>query len=156
MKHEVEDALTRARTHLRRATLESLEAAQALLEAAGQASGLDQGDAGALSAEISRGLERLLDEIHTGDRFELPQSLAGPLNEALGREIERWEARSKQDPDARPVLRAFLALREILWEFGLGSGGAKDPAAKAEPDTKTGSTRAAHKQSRVQRFDVEG
>ncbi len=156
MTQQADDALTRARMHLRRATLEGLEAAHALLEAAGQATGLDRTDAGALSAEIARGLERLLGEIRDGGRFELPPSLATPLDEALSREIERWEARSKQDPDARPVLRAFLGLRELLWEFGLGPAGAKSAPKKDRADPKSSPDPPERGRSRVQRFDVEG
>ena len=67
-------------------------------------------------------------------------------------EIERWEARSARDPDARAVLRAFLGLRELLWELGLRSD------AKAEPESgnrRDSPPRPARKARRVQRFDVE-
>ncbi len=37
----------------------------------------------------------------------------------LDDEIGRWETRGRDDPEARAVLRAFLGVREILWEFGL-------------------------------------
>ena len=49
------------------------------------------------------------------------------LADGLDSEIERWEARSREDAEARSVLRAFLAVREVLWELGTRF----DPAEEA-------------------------
>ena len=149
------EPLARARAHLRQATLEGLQAIQALLDAAGQASGLTGAEAGDLAGEISAVLERLLAGLRADGRFEMPRAVAEPLEMALAREIERWEKRSKTDPDARPVLRAFLGLRELLWELGLRPPGAASPASKdPHPSAETMSD-IGRERSRVQRFDIE-
>ena len=150
------DALARARKHLQRATLEGLQAVQALLDAAGRASGLSGAEAGQLAGEISSVLERLLAGLRANGRFELPRAVAEPIETALAREIERWEARSKSDPDARPVLRAFLGLRELLWEFGLRPGGDAPANASVEKSAPPAPSPPSRDRTRVQRFDVEG
>ena len=64
------------------------------------------------------------------------------------------------DAEARAVLRAFLGVREILWEFGVRNA---RPNNKGETETKApkpdGSgkpRRSAKKRPRVQRVRVEG
>jgi len=149
------DALARARKHLRQATLEGLQAVQALLDAAGQASGLSGAEAGDLAGEISAVLERLLAGLRADGRFELPRAIAEPLEAALAREIERWETRSKTDADARPVLRAFLGLRELLWEFGLRPPD-PEPSTSPRPDPADAKhPESSHSRGRVQRFNIE-
>ena len=44
--------------------------------------------------------------------------LLGALFEAIEVEIRRWEARADDDPEARAVLRAWIGLRELLFELG--------------------------------------
>ena len=163
MTQEFDEAIGRARGHLRRATLEGLEAATALLQAASSVSGSNP-TAGGLSADLLSGIDRVLRELRSEGRFAFPESVTGPVEEALAREIKRWEQRSKSDPDARPVLRAFLGLRELLWELGMrsdepatkrpaSSPRSADTASNGKPAPERGTPRASRR--RVQRFDVE-
>ena len=163
MTQEFDEAVGRAREHLRRATLEGLEAATALLEAASLVSGTGPATEG-LSADLLRGIERVLQGLRSEGRFAFPEAVTGPLEEALAREIARWEIRSKSDPAARPVLRAFLGLRELLWELGMRTAhaapeqpGSTDSAKDAPPADGPTKTRkvARPPKRRVQRFDVE-
>lgn len=119
MNPEVEDGLERAREHLGRAALETLLAARALMDATFAASGLDRSAPDSLAAEIERGLDGWIEALREGRSIELPAALVDPLVRALGAEIERFEKHSATDSTARPVLRALLALREILWELGV-------------------------------------
>ena len=106
-------------------------------------------------ARILEGLRAEFDEsATTGEAAALLRSIA----EALDAEIARWETRSESDPEARAVWRAFLGLRELLWEFGIrresdedGSGATSKPAARK----KGRSTSTRRKQPRVQRVTVE-
>ncbi len=123
-----EEALRRARIHLQNALAEALLAARALLDAASL--GTTRQPAGAHSA-----LAPLIALLEDGSRrlaSERPD-LAGPLVEAildaLDLEIRRWEGRARDDAEARAVLRAFMGVREILWEFGL--------RRPAEPESRT-------------------
>lgn len=148
MSDDVDQAIARARAHVGNAARESVAAIAAILEAGGRASGLDPEQTEQLAAEVARRFEAQVGRLRDGALF--PASLAKPLEEALAREIERWEALSERDPDARAVLRAFLGLRELLFELGL------------ERDPKPPEPEPAHRRSsrppgrrRVQRFDVE-
>jgi hypothetical protein len=102
---------------------------------------------------VQRGLEELIAEIRENGSFVLPAVFAEPLAEALELEIKRWELRSSTDADARVVLRAFLGLRELLWELGMRPGtsstsdGAGSNSIRHEP--------AHTKRDRVQRFNIE-
>lgn len=144
MSDDVDEALARARRHLTRASLEASEAVGAILEATGRASGLDPAQTEALAQSVARHFEAQLDRLRAGQL--LPSALVTPLEEALAREIERWEARSQRDPNARAVLRAFLGLRELLWELGLRREDEDAGQEEAPPPPK---------RPRVQRFDVE-
>lgn len=142
----VQQALARARLHGRAAAAEALAALRALLDAAALA-------AGGSEAEASRVLgpaARLLDEL--GERLSseagLPSSLLAAVAEALDVEIGRWEQRARDDADARAVLRAFLGLRELLWEFGV--------RARGEPGGEARGSRPRPGRGRVQRVRVEG
>lgn len=163
MTQEFDEAVGRAREHLRRATLEGLEAATALLEAASSVSGTGPATEG-ISADLLRGIERILHGLRSNGRFAFPEAVTGPLEEALAREIARWEIRSKSDQAARPVLRAFLGLRELLWELGMRT----TRTASSQTDSTASSTNAPSgdgpaknseeappRKRRVQRFDVE-
>ena len=163
MTQEFDEAVGRAREHLRRATLEGLEAATALLEAASSVSGTGPATEG-ISADLIRGIERILHGLRSNGRFAFPEAVTGPLEEALAREIARWEIRSKSDQAARPVLRAFLGLRELLWELGMRT----TQTASSQTDSTASSTNAPSgdgpaknseeappRKRRVQRFDVE-
>ena len=148
MSDEFDQAIARARVHVGNAARESVAAIAAILEAGGRASGLDPEQTERLAAEVARRFEAQVGRLREGAIF--PSGLAKPLEEALAREIERWEQRSERDPDARAVLRAFLGLRELLWELGLR---ADSPGAPEEPTAQR--PKPAQRGRRVQRFDVE-
>jgi len=155
-------ALERAGTHARRAWGEALAAARAILDAA------SLGWSGRPSDAHSslRGLAELLDEqsarFATGEGA-VPASVMNAILEALDQEIERWERQAGEDPDARAVLRTFLGLREILWEFGLrrdspsrGSGSTSRPRSKPARKNPGELEDKARPPRRVQRVDVQG
>ena len=148
MSDDVDQAIARARVHVGNAARESVAAIAAILEAGGRASGLDPEQTERLAAEVARRFEAQVGRLRDGALF--PASLAKPMEAALAREIERWEKRSQRDPDARAVLRAFLGLRELLWELGL----ARAPSAHDEAPDHPPPDRTAQR-PRVQRFSVE-
>lgn len=140
----VEEALARAARHARAALGESLAAARALLDAASlAATGLPSDDQRML-ASAARTLDALADQLRGADSGA---PLLTAALEALDDEIERWEVRSREDPEARPVLRAFLGMREILWELGVRP---QDPS----PPHRSGA-RGEERAPRVQRVPVE-
>jgi len=150
MTREVDEALERARAHLLRATLEGIEAARALLEAAVRSSGLTEASEDSITENLQRTLENLRTALRENASFVFPRRFAEPLAEALEVEIKRWERRSQIDEDARPVLRAFLGLRELLWDLGMRREGAPTTTPSTpEPESKT------QRRARVQRFEVE-
>ena len=144
------EALGRARDHARTAAAESVAALRALLDAAA----LGVSSVPAEQHHLLSTLARMLDDL--SDRFASTNTdVSASILAALDAEIARWEARSQDDPDSRAVLRAFLGLREILWEFGIRSSG---PAA---PTPSEGSPAARQrskpqKKPRVQRVEVQG
>lgn len=148
-----EEALQRARVHLQRATLEGLEAARALLQAAVHTSGLANPSGDSRVGSLQRSLEDLIAALRENASFMLPAAFAEPLTAALEAEIKRWERRSQADPDARPVLRAFLGLRELLWELGMRHE--RQPASEGSPSNSDGHGPTAQRRDRVQRFDIE-
>src|SRR5262249_5399647 len=86
----------------------------------------------------------------------LADGLAAEIADALEQEITRWEQRAKIDDDARPVLRAFLGLREVVWELG-----GRAPRARAARAREAGARRGreagrAPGPRRVQRVAVQG
>lgn len=149
-----EEALRRAGDHARRAAAEALAAFRALL------------DAGALAATGSAsdqlrglgGLSSRIDELAAALREGASaDGLVGALAEALDAEIARWESRSGTDPDARAVLRAFLGLRELLWELGVRPRGASSSAAESAEAPPARPLRTARRAAnRIQRVPVEG
>jgi hypothetical protein len=175
----VEQALARATAHARNAVAESLLSARSLLDAVSLAltgravdalDGDSSGLAGAL-AGFAAAIERLAGRARGADDT-LPPSLADALVGALDVEIARWEQRSAGDPDARAVLRAFLGLREILWELGvrrsddsadgadvedMDDGGQATRRNRPPPSPRSRSGRSGKgKRPRVQRTQVEG
>ena len=153
MSESADEALQRARIHLRQATLEGLEAARALMLAAAQSSGLAEPSADSWVGQVQRNLEDLIVGLRKNGSFALPAALTEPFATALEAEIKRWEQRSQTDPDARLVLRAFLGLRELLWELGMRH----DPAPTSERSSTSPGRPASEgpKRDRVQRFDIE-
>jgi len=148
-----EEALQRARAHLRQATLEGLEAARALLQAAIQPRGRPAASSDSWLGNMLRSLDDLITGLRENASFTLPSALTEPLAVALEVEIKRWEERSQTDPDARLVLRAFLGLREFLWELGMRHDAPPTSEASVSNSGHRGPTRP--KRGRVQRFKIE-
>jgi len=152
----VEAALARAATHGRRAASEALLAARALLDALSLALHGASADERRILGLAARTLDDLADALAGGDAR--PGVLAA-VAEALDAEIARWEARARHDADARAVLRAYLGLREILWELGVRPAGSApapeaDEAGRAQPGRRP--QRRDRGRGRVQRVPVEG
>ena len=153
------EAIARAREHACSAIAEALAALHALLDASSLALSGEVSASNALLGPIARILEGLHAEFDgsaaTGEAAALLRSIA----EALDAEIARWEARAETDPEARAVLRAFLGLRELLWEFGIrrepDASGSGENSAQAARKTRR-STSKRRKQPRVQRVTIEG
>jgi hypothetical protein len=149
------EALSEARAHARRAAAEAALALRALLDAAALAAQGGSAAEGRL-APLAEGLAQLsawLSPDAAGDADALLRALA----DGLDAEIARWEAKSREDPEARSVLRAFLAVREVLWELGSrfapGDAGAGAPAP-ADGEERPARRRRARR--RVERVAVEG
>ena len=153
------EALARARKHTRAAIAEALAAVRALLDASSLALTGEASASNTLLSPIARILEGLRAEFDEGETTAEAADLLRSIAEALDAEIARWEKRAETDPEARSVWRAFLGLRELLWEFGIrrepdasGSDAASKPAARK----KGRSTSTRPKKPRVQRVTVEG
>ncbi len=181
----VDAALALAARHGRNALAEALLAGHALLDAASlaltgrpatQASDLAGGNEAVRAlARLVGGLDDLAEKLRADDA-DGTRRLVDALLDALDSEIGRWETQARSDPDARAVLRAFLGLRELLWELGLRPEAAAEPAstapptprpkrrrkdparaAKKEAPPRTAASAAAgpRRRRRVQRVDVE-
>lgn len=158
----VEEALTRARNHVRTAFAEALLAARCVLDAASLgATGVPAEGHEALR-RAAQWLDHAADAASGGATAEAARWLA-TVTEALDAEVARWEARSRIDPDARAVLRAFLSVRELLWEFGLrrGSDAAPPepaPGAPGRPRTPAAARRPQRRggATRLERVPVDG
>lgn len=157
-----DEALDRARRHALTAFAESVAALRALLDAASLAATGVPGDAHAPFADALRWIDA------AARRARSEAGLPGApwvdtVADALDDEIERWETRARHDPEARAVLRAFLGVREILWEFGLRPRAAAPAEAPASPRPDRGApsaTRAPRSTrrstTRLQRVPIEG
>jgi hypothetical protein len=149
----VAEAFARARDHARLAAAEAVAAFRALLDAAALAA------SGAPSGELSglAGLSERLAELDAALREGTPgaNALVGALAAALDAEIARWEEQSADDPEARAVLRAFLGLRELLWELGVRAPAqrSESPRARSGASAPSGGGAARPK---VRRVPVEG
>ncbi len=150
---DADESLERARAHLRQATLEGLEAGRALLQFAMRQSGLADPATDSWLVSLQRNLEDLITGLRDNASFTLPTAISEPLAAALEAEIKRWERRSQTDPDARLVLRAFLGLRELLWELGMRHDA--QPASRESRPNSDPRPAAPPARDRVQRFDVE-
>lgn len=158
----VEEALARARDHARTAVAEAVLAARCVLDAASLgATGVPAEGHEALR-RTAHWLDRAADAASGGANAEAARWLA-TVTEALDAEVARWEARSRVDPDARAVLRAFLSVRELLWEFGLrrGSHEAKPdraPGAPARPRAAAPARRPQRRggATRLERVPIDG
>jgi hypothetical protein len=146
----LDEALARARRHAKSAVAEALEAIRALLDAASLATS----GAPAEMNPLFEAADRWIARASRGWAIEggLSGGIASEIVEALEQEIARWEERAKSDDDARPVLRAFLGLREVLWELGV-----RTPRAQTSARREANAARAhAPRPRRVQRVAVQG
>jgi hypothetical protein len=151
------EALAEARAHALSALAEAVAALRALVDAASLAAGREGAPARRLAplAEALASLSAWLSPAGERDADALLRALA----EGLDAEIARWEARSREEPEARAVLRAFLAVREVLWELGTrfasprGTPGAPEEPETAPPERPPRRRRARR---RVTRVAVEG
>jgi len=135
----VEEALQRASTHARKALAEAVAACRALLDVVS----LLAIDAPAPANRRLASLARILDDLTerlapvAAAPDDASASLLLALADALDEEIARWEERARSDREARAVLRAFLGMREILWELGVRTApSAPPPAAAPRSDTR--------------------
>jgi hypothetical protein len=132
-----DEALARARQHGLAALAESVLALRALVDAASLAATGAPSDAHATLSGASAWLDQIAEQMQAG-----AGSRGAPWLDAVARvldaEIERWETRGREDPEARAVLRAFLGVREILWEFGLRPS----PTERSEPEPREASRHA--------------
>ncbi|MFI5215451.1 MAG: hypothetical protein ACHQ3O_02830 [Candidatus Limnocylindria bacterium] len=157
---DVAEALARARAHAQRAASESVFAVHALLDAAALATSGLPSDASRLLAPLAQLLEKLAQGF-APDSDAMSSPLLEALAEALDAEIARWETRARDDAEARAVLRAFLGVRELLWELGLR----RRDHAQGAPGAATGgpgpvggppTPRPVRRRPRVQRIPVQG
>ena len=118
----VDEALARALRHGKAAAAETLAAGRALLDAVALATRGSATDADPLLGPLAQLLEDLEARLAT-DRSNAPPAAFSALADALDAEIARWEERARNDSEARAVLRAFLGVRELLWEFGVRKTG---------------------------------
>jgi hypothetical protein len=155
--------LLRARTHARNAARESVATLQALLDAASLATTGAPAAARPELALVTRALDELVRGL--GRSREEGSRLLEAVAEALDAEIARWEARAVEDPEARAVLRAWLGLRELLWELGVRKARRGARPTRARPDAAharaTGGAATSQARSRagrrtLQRVTLEG
>lgn len=148
----VRSALERAGVHARNAASESVLAVRALLDAIA----LLQSGAPATSrpvlAQAAAWLERIAKDLSPAGSGEV--ALTQALAEALDAEIARWEQRAQEDADARAVLRAFLGVRELLWELGVRAP-ASATGSRSDADEAPRRTNPRRRR-RVERVPVQG
>jgi hypothetical protein len=148
-----EEALASALAHGRAATAEALAAIQALLDAAALATSGEPSSRHRLLGPVARTLEELSANLDA-QRADGSGPLLASLAAALDAEIARWEQRAVDDGDARAVLRAFLGLRELLWEVGVRPTRPADATPWRHEPRRAGRPRG--RAPRVQRVPVEG
>jgi len=146
---DAREALREAARHARAAAAEAALAVRSLLDAAA----LFGSGAPAHEHVVLRNAALWLDGIARGMAPEggADASIAQALAGALDAEIARWEARAAQDPEARAVLRAFLGVRELLWELGVRPAPPADAAKAPRSPEPQGARRR-----RVERVRVQG
>ena len=131
-----DEAMTRARQHGFAALAECALALRAIVDAASLATTGAPSDANATIAGASTWLDQIAAQLQAGaGRSGAPWLDA--VARVLDAEIERWETLGRDDPEARAVLRAFLGVREILWDFGLRSSSrdCADPTVPEPPES---------------------
>jgi hypothetical protein len=154
----VGEALSRARQHGRAAAAEALAAVRALIDATSLAASGRPSEASRLLGPLAKLLETAGNELGHGAR-DGSSRILDSIAEAVDEEIALWEERARDDTEARTVLRAFLGLREILWEFGVRRGADTEGAESGEPPRPPQPSRRASPKSsgaRIQRVSVQG
>jgi hypothetical protein len=159
LPQRADEALARARDHARAALAEAVLAARCLLDAASLAATGVPAEGHEALRRSALWLDRAAAAASDGTSGEAAHWLAA-VAEALDAEIARWETRSRIDPEARAVLRAFLSVRELLWEFGLRRDPkAPEPAARAPRPRTAAPTRAPEvrrdRPARLERVPVD-
>jgi hypothetical protein len=146
---DAREALREAARHARAAAAEAALALRSLLDAAA----LFGSGAPARENALLRDAAQWLDGVARGIAPEggADASLARALAGALDAEIARWEARAVEDPEARAVLRAFLGVRELLWELGVRPAPPADASGAARAPERPAAGRR-----RVERVRVQG
>ena len=142
-----EAALARAGRHARNAASEALAALRALLDAIAIVSGGAPAESHAALSGAAAWLDRLVGGLKTGPE---DAAITRALADALDAEITRWEERAREDPEARAVLRAFLGVRELLWELGVR------PAPKESESAPAAEGPKRRERKRVERVPVQG
>lgn len=161
----VRQAIERATHHAGLALAEGVATARALLDAASIGVTGESAQTHQHLSEFAKALDQISYAL-SGQASSLSNTALSSLLDALEAEISRWEVRSKTDDDARAVLRAFLGLREFLWELGVRPDAAdglakpdpqrsrdRDRRERAEPNSPGGAARGT---PRVQRIVIEG
>ncbi len=132
---------------------------RALLDAASLVTSSEPSQAHRLLGPLASLLEDLSAHLDR-DAGATPAPILDAITEALDVEIAHWEQRASDDSDARAVLRAFLGLRELLWEFGVGRGPAEERPIQTPDATRADSRVRRSPQPRrgprVQRVPIEG
>lgn len=150
------EALARARRHGKAAAVESVLALRALIEAVSLATRGRPSDASRLLGPLAKLLEHLGDELGVDGDETAPRMLEAVAT-AIDDEIRLWQERSRDDVEARTVLRAFLGLREVLWEMGVRPAAEPDAhAPRKETQPKHRRRGASPAPPRIQRVPVEG
>lgn len=148
----VEEALRRAAGHGRAAAGEAVAALRALVDAASLAARGDLADESSPLGLFGRALDDLSANL-AGPRDASGAALVRAIADALDHEVARWEERAKEDPDARAILRAYLGVREVLWDLGV-----RDTARRSGPARPHGARRPGPKsvrRTRVQRVEID-
>jgi len=145
-----DDAVSRAQQHLSSALREGTEAALSLIEAISGPDATRRGES--IVPEIAGRLERGLRELAARPSFALPKDFRQALDRAFDQEIARWTRRAMNDPEARTVLRTFVALRESLSD---PPRAASREATQSTRSRGSATTSGPPRRPRVQRFEVE-
>ncbi|HJO24912.1 MAG: hypothetical protein QF890_14570 [Myxococcota bacterium] len=145
-----QEALERARHHARTAAAEAVTALHAVLDAAALARDGSPAEAHVLLGPAARLLIQLARDLES-EANSHAESLLVAVARAVDDEVARWEQSARDDTDARAVLRAFLGLRELLWEVGV-----RDPSSDTGSDGTHRPGQRTRSAPRVQRVSVEG
>ncbi len=150
-----EEALQRARTHGRRAVSEALLATQALLDAGSISLSGNASEHNRYLSLLSKALEDVSQNL-ASESGQTSNPLFSAIVDALDSEIARWQTQADADPEARAVLRAFLGLREILWEVGIRRPPDSPQETSPKRPKREPHSRTRRPPPRIQKVPVEG